>query len=122
MGGRIGRWGVGGAQLFTVQSDPDYSGADDLFHGFTGLVPLLLFKGFLSDVASQLILYCRKNKKRIKIILPYVSNSYKLSDQGKGANCVVKIESGICGEIFFSILCTWLSWAPIAIRTLSQIY
>lgn len=47
--GRVhGEWGVGGAQLFTVQSDPDYSGADYLFHGFTGLVPLF----FLNDVAS----------------------------------------------------------------------
>lgn len=34
---------AGAEELFTVQSDPDYSGADYPFHGFTGLG---LFKGF----------------------------------------------------------------------------
>lgn len=63
-----GRWGwvrvgVGRAQLFTVQSDPDYSGADYLFHAFTGLVSLFLFKEFLSDVASQLNYIVEKMKK-----------------------------------------------------------
>lgn len=91
--------GEGVGELFIVQSDPGYSRAGYPFHGFIGLVPLLLFKGFLTfgDVAAKLVPNCRKNEKRIKIILPYVSNSYKPSDQGKGANCVVKIESGALG-------------------------
>lgn len=110
--------GEGLGELFIVQSDRDYSRASYPFHGFIGLVPLLLFKGFLTfgDVAAKLIPNCRKSEKRIKIILPYVSNSYKLYDQEKGTNCVVKIESGgkkkriwgfRVGEISFSALRTW---------------
>lgn len=36
----------------------------------------------------------RKKGKRIKIILPHVNSSHTLSDQGKGASCVVKLEPG----------------------------
>ena len=82
--------------LLTVQCDPDYSGADYPLHGFPGFVLLLLFKSFLTfgDVAALLIPSSRKNRERIKIILPRVNNSQKRSDWGQGANCVVKIESG----------------------------
>ena len=88
-----GSQGAGG--LLTVQCDPDYSGADYPLHGFPGFV-LLLFKSFLTfgDVAALLIPSSRKNRERIKIILPRVNNSQKRSDWGQGANCVVKIESG----------------------------
>lgn len=60
----------GGEELFTVQSDPDYSGADYPFHGFTGLGLLLLLKGFLTfrDVAVQLRPKSRKNEKETKNI------------------------------------------------------
>lgn len=75
----LGSQGGGGEGrgLFTVQFDPCYSGADYPFHAFTGLAPLLLFRGFLTfgDVAAQLIANGRKNEKRIKIIAPYVSNA-----------------------------------------------
>lgn len=75
------RLGVG-VGLFSVQSDPDYSGADYSFYGLTGLRPLLFFKGFLTfgDVAAQPMLKSRKNEKRTKIFLPNVSNSYKRCD------------------------------------------
>lgn len=60
----------GAEELFTVQSDPDYSGADYPFHGFTGLGLLLLLKGFLTfrDVAVQLRPKSRKNEKETKNI------------------------------------------------------
>lgn len=60
----------GGQELFTGQSDPDYSGADYPFHGFTGLGLLLLLKGFLTfrDVAVQLRPKSRKNEKETKNI------------------------------------------------------
>lgn len=60
----------GGEELFTVQSDPDYSGADYPFHGFTGRGLLLLLKGFLTfrDVAVQLRPKSRKNEKETKNI------------------------------------------------------
>lgn len=86
----------GGGGLFAVQCDPDYSGADFPLHGFPGFVPLLLFKSFLTfgDVAAPRIANSGKNGKRIKIILPHANNCHTLSDQRKGANCVVKTESG----------------------------
>lgn len=63
--------------LFTVQSDPGYSGANCPFHGFTGLGPLFPFKVFLTfgDVAAQGIPNSRKNEKRIKEVLPSVGKS-----------------------------------------------
>lgn len=112
----------GGRRLFTVQSDPDYSGADYPFHGFTGLGPLLLFNGFLTfgDAVTQLMPNSRKNEKRLKIFLPYMSNSYKGFDQEQGANCVIKIEAGACWGGFLSLfsVCGVLSpcccWDSIA--------
>lgn len=59
-------------------------------------------------------------KKRLKISLPYVSNSCKRSDQEKGANCVVKIESGACWGISFPKFLYVVSWAPTAVETHSR--
>lgn len=109
----------GGRRLFTVQSDPDYSGADYPFHGFTGLGPRLLFKGFLTfgDAVTQLMPNSRKNEKRLKIFLPYMSNSYKGFDQEQGANCVITIEAGACWGDFFLCSLYVVSWAPTAVGT-----
>lgn len=48
-------WLPGRGVLFTVQSGPNYSGADYPIHGFTGLVPPLFLKDFqtFGDVTAQ---------------------------------------------------------------------
>lgn len=46
------------------------------------------------DAGASQIPNGRKKEKRIKITLPHVNSSHTLSDQGKGASCVVQLEPG----------------------------